>query len=290
MKLTIDIGGTNIRLALWSDGKIVQTERFKTNPDDFEASLDQVILFVNGFDNIDAIAGGMPGPANYEKGIFINPPNLKGWWGKDLKTYLMQKTGIKNIKFQNDAKLMALANHKRFGYKKSDVTQFFTVSTGLGAGLIIEDKIFDGAFGMAQEIAHLPVNTFEEPNKYSKGAVEWYASGGGLEARAKMLIDPKITTVDLFKLFEEKNEKAIEIVNQGIESLANLIAISTAFINPTSIIFDGSVARKSTWFVEKAVEIAKNRVYPQQAKTIKIHISELGDDSTLIGAYYLIEN
>lgn len=287
MITTIDIGGTNIRMAYWKDGKMQKITKVKTEPKNWIKNVKEIAKFINEApEQVKAIGVGMPGLADYKNGKFINPPNLRGWWNLDIKTELKNLTKISNIFFENDAKLMALANHKELGYTEKDITQFFTVSTGLGAGLIINDQIFQGSQGWAQEVAHLPVNTFSEKNSYSKGALEYFASGGGLAKRAEKYIG-NISTKELFDMAKKGDACAKEIVDQGIESLANLIAIVGALINPTSVVFDGSVARYDTWYVERAFELSKERMYSLQGESIKMHISKLGDDSTLIGAYYL---
>jgi glucokinase len=98
-----------------------------------------------------------PGPLDLKTGTILDPANLiKKWHSFKIIEYVSEKTKIKSF-LNNDANIQALA-HALYGKGKGyKVVQFFTFSTGLGTGLIIDGKIFTGELGFAMEIANIPL-------------------------------------------------------------------------------------------------------------------------------------
>lgn len=277
----IDIGGTNTRVALCENGNISNKISFKTNTSNPVETLTKVAEYINEQENISGIGISAPGPADYDEGKFFELPNLSGWTNFEFIKFLKEKTRIENIKSQNDANLMALAHHFEFGGTERDVTQFFTVSTGLGAGLVINNKVFTGFNGLAQEIAQAPLAWKQESGKgLTDGAIELFSSGSGIECRGNK------TTQEV--LNDREGHK--EIVQDAIEALANLLATSIAFMNPSKIIFDGSVARYNQWYIDEAIKIAESRTNHNQFKAVEFHMAKLGDDAALIGAFHLVSD
>ncbi len=275
--ISIDIGGTNTRVALMQDKKILKIEKFSTNnifEDEVEKIKNVIIKIGTSFEGISISA---PGPADYKRGIFGDLPNLP-WENKNIIQSLKQEFSNIEIKVENDANLMALAHH--FYFKNNGgVTQFFTVSTGLGAGLIIDDKIFSGANGVAQEVANMPSAFSKEKGKQlGQGSLEYFASGSGISVRANM------STKDAMNLYG-KDKRITKIINEGIDALANAIASCVAIINHSLFVFDGSVSRHNQWYIKKAWQKASERSFAVQFKNLRFEFANLNDDAALIGAY-----
>ncbi|WP_033161312.1 ROK family protein [[Mycoplasma] collis] len=285
---TIDIGGTNTRFAFFNEDKLVKKIRFKTDANIYSNTLDEIVKIINKYE-IERIALCIPGPADYKNGIVINSPNLQGWHNVNVKKYITKNTKIKKIVFENDANAMALGNH--YFYKndkvKNSVSQFFTISTGFGAGIIINNKIFTGANGYAQEIAYLPSSKYKTKKLHLNSfAAEHLVSGTGIQLRAKN----KKIVFNTKEIFENYNSdlNCKKIIDEAIDTLARTIAMSMAFTNPNLIVFGGSVALNNWWYVEKAIELAKTLVDPTHLINIEFKQDQMGDDSALIGLKYLI--
>lgn len=283
---SIDIGGTNVRFALFKNNKIVEKFRFATDVNYYEQTLDKIIDLAKNFD-VKAIALCIPGPANYEKGIILSSPNLIGWNGVNVKNYLLNNSDIEYAVFENDANVMALANHHYFKNDAKGVTQFFTISTGFGAGLIIENKIFRGSNGLGQEIAQAPLaKSKTERFHLNPYAAELFVSGTGMTLRASIVGD-EIEAKDILAMYKTNSEMR-KIVSGTIETLARAIAISIAFMNPNLMVFGGSVATHNYWFVEKAIEKAKKLCDTNQFNAVRFEMDKMGDDSALFGLNILI--
>lgn len=279
--ISIDIGGTNTRVASISDNKIVKIIKFKTKRN-FDEEVKFIIKSINELCfPYEGIGISAPGPADYGNGTFLSLPNLPEWNGKNLFHSLRKELGDVIISMNNDANLMALAHHNYF--KNFDgITQFFTVSTGLGAGLIINNSIFTGTNYLAQEIACAPLAFSKEKGKgLTAGALEYFSSGSGIEARANM------QSIEAFNQYN-KDKKITQIIDDGIDTLANAIACSISFIAPNLVVFDGSIARNNAFYIDKAWELAKTRMFKEHVKIASMKIGELGDDAALLGAFQLV--
>ncbi|WP_027334278.1 ROK family protein [Mycoplasma elephantis] len=287
----VDIGGTNVRFATFDKNeKIKDKLRFDVDVNDYKKTLNKIIELINKYE-IDAIGMDFPGPADYKKGIAICLPNLISWNGHNLKEYLLNNCKrLKKVECDNDANVMGLANHYYFKRGINDVTQFYTLSTGFGAGLIINNKIYTGAYGLAQEIARAPWGSVYDEKTYHllPYSAELYVSGTGISLRAKTK-NKNWSTKEVFANYENDNI-AKQVIDEGIDTLARTISSSMALLNPNLFVFGGAVARYNKWFVEKAIEKAKEITEPTHFKNVEFKFEELGDDSALYGLYYLIKH
>ncbi|OYD26486.1 glucokinase [Mycoplasma testudineum] len=286
----IDIGGTNVRFATFTnDDKIEFKKKFETNPNNYRETVAKIVSLIKEH-NVSAIAIGIPGPADYPNGIILDTPNLVDWRQVNLREYFLSQVNLEAIVFENDANAMAFANHKFFKQQADDVTQFFTVSTGLGAGLIINNKVFTGSNYQAQEVAFAPLAPIAEKKYHhlSPYSLELFASGTGMSIRAKNL-GQNWEAKDLFNKYES-DEIAKKIIDQGIDTLARTIATAMAWVNPNLFVFGGSVSTYNNWFIYKAFEEAKKYTTPSHFDKVKVEIDQMGDDSALFGLYYLIQS
>ncbi|ADE19777.1 ROK family protein [Mycoplasma crocodyli] len=288
----VDIGGTNTRFALFDqNGKIKLKEKTSSSFDDSHLTCNWILELVNKY-NIEHLALCIPGPSDYEKGLIINPPNLRGsWLNFDMKSYLLKNSKLKTIIFENDANAMALSNHREYKIDKNKVSQFYTISTGFGSGLIINDSIYHGKNYLAQEVAQIPVcsKSFELTHHMRNNyALELHCSGKGLEVKAKAL---KIanSTQEVFELAKSGNKDAIELLNTAVDTLARMIAINAGMLAPHNYFIGGSVALNNKWFIDQAVEKAKIMSDPIHLNGVNFYYDKNGDDSALYGLYHLIQ-
>lgn len=281
----IDIGGTNSRIAIFSDNQIIFKKSFKTNINEPKDTLNLLCDVLNKY-KVDILGICIPGQADYKTGKILLAPNLPGWLNFGFREFIHDKAKVDKIIFQNDANAMAYAIHKYYKKTKDDITQFFTISTGLGAGLIINNEIFSGACGRAQEIAYIPTAyNDQEENHLSKGSVEYFASGSGIVKRVFRATNKELSTKEIFEAYKKNNEYA-QIIKDGIEALGNTISVSMALINPNVIAFGGSVAEFNDWYVQAAIEHAKSVTYKDQFNDAEFLKNPYGDDLTLYGIYF----
>lgn len=283
----IDIGGTNTRIALIDEAyEIIQRIQFPTDVNNPQATLQKIQETVQSFSV--AIAGvglSCPGPLDLKQGIILDTPNLKGGWhGLAVSKELSARLKVP-VFLENDANLACLAEAVLGQGKDYSYVQFLTISTGLGSGLVIDKKIYQGAHGFAHEIANIPLwRNGPSHGSIYPGGVEAICSGTAITTRAKKAGLDVEHAGDVYALACSQNQTAIDIMEDAKEYLANTIAIIYAFVDPEIVILGGSVAIKKPGFVEDVEQRVKTKVYPNIQPLVKVVKTNLSEDSGLLGA------
>lgn len=283
----IDIGGTNTRIALIDEAyEIIQRIQFPTDVNNPQATLQKIQETVQSFSV--AIAGvglSCPGPLDLKQGIILDTPNLKrGWHGLAVSKELSARLKVP-VFLENDANLACLAEAVLGQGKDYSYVQFLTISTGLGSGLVIDKKIYQGAHGFAHEIANIPLwRNGPSHGSIYPGGVEAICSGTAITTRAKKAGLDVEHAGDVYSLACSQNQTAINIMEDAKEYLANTIAIIYAFVDPEIVILGGSVAIKIPGFVEDVEQRVKTKVYPNIQPLVKVVKTNLSEDSGLLGA------
>lgn len=283
----IDIGGTNTRVALIDENmNIVQRVQFSTDVNHPEKTVEKIAETINEFGG-KAVGIGMccPGPLDLKKGIVLAAPNLgKAWWGFDLTKEVSEKTGLPAT-LENDANLACLAEAVLGEGKGKDWVNFLTISTGVGSGQCVHQKIVQGSHGFAQEIANCvlwkdgPVHGTLKP-----GGCEAICSGTAITKRAQAAGLDVHHAGEVNDLAKAGNETAAAIMEDAKEYLANMIAILYAVNDPDIVILGGSVAMKIDGFAEDVEARVKEKVYDPLHDLVQVHRSTLSEDSGLLGA------
>ena len=283
----IDIGGTNTRIALIDEAyEIIQRIQFPTDVNNPHATLQKIQETVQSFSV--AIAGvglSCPGPLDLKQGIILDTPNLKGGWhGLAVSKELSARLKVP-VFLENDANLACLAEAVLGQGKDYSYVQFLTISTGLGSGLVIDKKIYQGAHGFAHEIANIPLwRNGPSHGSIYPGGVEAICSGTAITTRAQKAGLDVEHAGDVYALACSQNQTAIDIMEDAKEYLANTIAIIYAFVDPEIVILGGSVAIKIPGFVEDVEQRVKTKVYPNIQPLVKVVKTNLSEDSGLLGA------
>ena len=235
-----------------------------------------------------AIAGAglsCPGPLDLKQGIILDTPNLKGGWhGLAVSRELGARLQVP-VFLENDANLACLAEAVLGQGKEYSYVQFLTISTGLGSGLVIDKKIYQGAHGFAHEIANIPLwRNGPHHGSIYPGGVEAICSGTAITTRAREAGLDVEHAGDVYTLACSQNQTAIDIMGDAKEYLANTIAIIYAFVDPEIVILGGSVAIKIPGFVEDVEQRVKTKVYPNVRPLVKVVKTNLSEDSGLLGA------
>ena len=288
--VAIDIGGTNTRVALADEElNIIERKQFATDSENPDVTLGKIAEVIKSFD-CDIVGAGMscPGPLDLINGKILTPPNLKGQWHNLKVAEELSMLINKPVYLENDANLAGLAEAVVGEGKDYNYVQFFTVSTGLGAGFVINKEIYHGAHGFGNEVANC-VMMKDGPSHGSiiPGGIEAISSGTAITSRAvKAGLDVKHAG-EVNDLAKAGNEVAKQIMDDAKEYLANFIGVVYGYADPEIVILGGSVALKIDGFVEEVEALAKERVYEIMKPYVKVRKSTLNEDSGLIGAAYL---
>jgi len=299
----IDIGGTNIRCALFPKEKseMVRVEKISTqNPDNpAQKPVDRLIDCIRSIWPDDAEVLGMcaaaPGSVDIRRGVVLLAPNIPGWEEFPLREKLKEHFDT-TIIIENDANMAGYGEFKLGAGKGHRNMLYYTVSTGLGGGIIVEGKLLQGEIGIATEVGHIVL--------HDKGAMcgcgkrghwESYSSGTGIQSfveqqiaenpeRGKEFTQPAPRTAEIAEAARKGNALAQAAFMRAGYYMGIGVSNYLHIFNPSCIVFGGGVT--NSWDLIKTSfrdSLDKHVLNARYIHDLKIAIAELGDDAGLIG-------
>jgi glucokinase len=270
--LGINIGGTTCSVSQGAaDGTLLRREAFPTAGP--EATLARLRELAAGMVEAGTAAVGIScgGPLDTAEGLILSPPNLPGWDRIEIVRIMKEVTG-KRAYLMNDANAGAVAEWLLGTGGTCPSLVFLTCGTGMGAGLVLNGRLYEGANGNAGEVGHLRL-TADGPVGYGKaGSFEGWCSGGGFRqyagqsakeaAEAARCGDPQAKG-----MFEEFGRK----LGQG------LAVIIDAF-NPRRIVLGGIYLRAEDLIAPAMRETLAREALPQSLAVCEIMRSVAGED------------
>jgi glucokinase len=180
----IDIGGTKVALGVADhEGGLVAARRRGPPNADFEHELAAIaadakaLLAQAGGPRVDAIGIAAPGPLDRHRGVLQGPPNLPGWQEAPVVARLAAALGAPAF-LENDANAAALAEGRFGAGRGAERLVYLTMSTGVGAGLLLDGRLYRGREDLAGELGHAPVEWEGEPCACGlRGCLEAYVGG-----------------------------------------------------------------------------------------------------------------
>ena len=193
--LGIDIGGTKTQIALGrADGSLLGEAQLEAwTSGSYERDLERVAESARGVleaasvsaSALDAVGVSAPGPLDPVTGVIRDAPNLPGWHEVPIRARLERAFG-RPVRLENDANAAALAEWRFGAGRGSRAFAFLTMSTGVGAGLVLDGRLYRGARFGAGEIGHIPVVPDGRACACGlRGCLEAYTGGAALAARIR---------------------------------------------------------------------------------------------------------
>jgi glucokinase len=284
--LGIDLGGTKIAVAAVRQGQIVSKVVVPTPKGGWRSVFDAMIEagkeVMHAVPDIAAIGVGVPGPIDFKRGVVKFAPNIPGFTEAPVTDALSQGFGRK-IELENDANAAGLAEHAYGAGKGATSSIFITISTGIGGGIILNDRIWRGANGVAGEIGHI-VALPGGPVAGSgvSGALEAVASGTAIARDATFAFAREMDTREVFELAQSGDPKALKIIDQAAWYIGSAIGDMQKTYDPEVFVLGGGVSEVGDFFLDKiraaALDGAKGFADPVVRKAV------LGGDAGVIGA------
>ncbi len=304
MLIGIDIGGTKtavIKAEIKGSALLNKTRtEFPTGAP--EETLARIYSEVEALMPCEAIGISVGGPLDEERGIIMSPPNLPGWDDIHIVDELRSRFSVP-VLLRNDANASALAEW-RFGFdKKYKNMVFLTFGTGLGAGVIIDGRLYSGTNGNAGEVGHIRLAE-DGPAGYGKrGSFEGFCSGGGIaklgieaanaalsEGRLIFGIESEaeidgITTKRLAELAKSGDTDAAIVFKKSGEMLGRGLSVIIDTLNPEAIVIGSVYQRAEELFREGMRSALKDEALDVSLGACEILPAKLGDE---IGDYAAI--
>ncbi|MFJ7724830.1 ROK family protein [Neobacillus sp. NPDC097160] len=292
--LGIDLGGTNLRLAVvTTDGKMIEEINVKTESDKGpEYVINQMIE--HGREilqkwTIETIGIGSPGPLDFEQGLILSPPNLPDWDQIPLAS-ILEKALQRKVVLDNDANAAALAEATIGAGKGKESVFYITVSTGIGGGFVFRKQLLQGAHFCAGEIGNLIVDRDGPPHHtLNIGALETLASGTAVKQQGRERLGITGHAGEVFAMAMNGDKDAQVIVDQMLASLAKGIANIVHTVDPHMIVLGGGVMQSKDYIMPLLLEKVNGYLYPQLRKKIQIECASLGTKAGVIGAALLTQ-
>ncbi|PTX60303.1 glucokinase [Melghirimyces profundicolus] len=303
----VDLGGTKIAAArVEPNGYLTSRVRMETRaregPERVLERISEAIRNVMAGGEVDGIGVASPGPLDARTGTILSPPNLPGWDRVPLKAELEQKFGVP-VRVENDANAAAWGEYLWGAGMNSDPLVYITVSTGIGSGLVVNDRLLRGADTFAGELGQMVLEPSRAQGGHLRdGTLEGLASGTAIDALAAEAAGPgsriwKLAEADgerpraehVFAALKEGDPDAEAIVEKVIHYLAVGVANAIHFLNPRRIVIGGGVAKAGDRLFTPLRERVEEWLMPSFVGTYDILPSALGDDAGILGAAALWE-
>lgn len=306
MKYTgIDIGGT--KCAVMTGDKNGIDEKIKFDTTTVTETLENIMNAVEKLGANSAIGVSCGGPLNSKRGVIMSPPNLPGWDNIEIVKMLTERFGVPAA-VQNDANACALAEWKYGAGKGCENMIFLTFGTGMGAGLILNGRLYAGTNDMAGEVGHMRMAQFGPVGFGKAGSFEGFCSGGGIAELGKIIAREglqtacpptfcqsyadldKITAKMLAEYAKAGDADAKRVYDICAEKLGEGLSLLIDILNPEKIVI-GSVFERSGELLREGMErVIKREALAYSRNVCEIVPAALGDEIGDWAAIAVAEN
>jgi len=317
--LGIDIGGTKCAViyGIDRDGELSIVDKVRFDTQDAAATQARIIEELvqmcrkHGLtaSNTKGVGISCGGPLDSRRGVVMSPPNLPGWDNVPIVRMIEDAVGIP-ASLQNDANACALAEWKYGAGRGTRNMVFLTFGTGLGAGLVLDGKLYSGTNDNAGELGHIRLSEFGPVGYGKAGSVEGFASGGGIAQLAASAVKEQlmmgrkvawcpdgdlsaISAKTVAEAAKAGDELAKSIYRTSATYLGRALAMVIDMLNP-EVIAIGSIFVRAEELIRPFMQAAIDAdALPLAAAVCQVKPAELGESIGDVAALSLaaaIEN
>lgn len=301
----VDLGGTAIKVGICSEeGKLLQTYEGPTEADKgAEILIDNIERYVRhiveqsefDWEQVKGVGAGVAGFTNVREGIIILAPNV-GLRDFHIRKILEERLG-KPVMIDNDANVAALGEAWGGAGAGIENCVCYTLGTGVGGGIIINGKIYQGFSGLAGELGHISVVPDLEAIQCGcgkMGCLETVSSATGIirmgkdavarGERTSLSLVEKITAKDVFDAAKAGDEVSIRIVNRAAYYIGKSLAAVALVLNPELFIIGGGVSKAGDILFNEIRSVFTELTPEPTQAGLKIVPAVLGNDAGIVGA------
>jgi glucokinase len=287
----LDIGGTKCALGVeTAGGSFTEVARFPARGPD-----ETLARFAAEIERLPRVGERMfgvscGGPLDARRGVILSPPNLPGWDNVRVCAWLDERFGGRS-RLMNDANACALAEWQQGAGRGVRSMMFLTMGTGMGGGLILDGRLYEGISGSAGEVGHMRLAA-DGPVGFGKaGSFEGFCSGGGIAQIArrrvaeftgasalKSIPTEKLSAREVGLAAEAGDELARSIWHEVGKRLGQALAIFIDVINPERIVIGGIFPRCEKLIAPAMRAVIDREALPPSARDCAIVPAQLGDE------------
>lgn len=285
LRLGIDLGGTKCAVVAADEQyHILHKTVYPTGRDGMpEVILDKVLRCCRAYlyqegkrGRLLSVGVSCGGPLNERTGHILSPPNLPLWKDVGVTEILTETFGVQSF-LKNDANACALAEWKMGAGRGTRNMIFLTFGTGMGAGLILNGKLYGGTSGMAGEVGHVRLSGNGPEGYGKKGSFEGYCSGGGISRLAKDMTGLPLTAKEVCQMADEGDRRARQILRISAKHLGYGLAILADILNPEMIVIGSIYQRAGKHFEKEMYRVFKEEALAGNASACRIVPAGLGE-------------
>lgn len=304
MLVGIDLGGTEVKAGLVDrEGRICIHSSIDTGTgrdyrliiEDIQKQVEKLFKdYGTSIDDIESIGIGVPGLINDKSGYVIYCPNL--FWENIPLGIMLREHFNKPVYMENDANAAALAESLFGSTKGAANSVFLTIGTGIGSGIIIDHKVYNGSHFAGSEIGHMIVGSnFYRCNCGNNGCLETFASATAmikyaahrLEADGIKSSMENINARTIFDAAKKGDQLGIETVDRMIKYLSIGIINIFNILDPEIIAIGGGVSKVGSYLIDKLKAEVGKMYFTSDIKYGDIVPAQLGNEAGLMGAAFL---
>jgi glucokinase len=295
----VDFGGTNLRVALVSEGgKIIRKVKRPSSEDILDA-LAESIEEIGHPGAICGIGLGVAGLIDRKNSRVFSSPNLRAIEGLDLVGELQRRFRAP-VFLENDANAAALGERMAGAGRDFENFVLLTLGTGIGGGIIYQGRVLE----VPAELGHMSINPEAEKCPCGNtGCLENYASARAMIARAVFMLEKgtesllkecckgsfyKLTPEDIYGAALDGDNLSREILKDAGRYLGVGLANIINLLGPEAIILAGGLTGAWNIYVQEAIKEASRRAFKDLFEAVKIIPSSLEDNAGIIGSACLV--
>ena len=300
LSIGIDVGGTNLRVGVFSGLDLIEETRFQTDfaklcKENAPNEAWQKILIVTSnaiqsvltkYPDVQGIGIGFPGFIDPATQLIVQSPNLLGLKNVNLAADLCTIVG-KKVMVENDANAAAYGEYCLAG-KPSEGLIYFGLGTGVGGGLILNGKPFVGQRGTAMEVGHIIVSQgFRQCGCGNLGCMETYASATGVSTTYLELTNQQKSATEIATLADAGDVHAIFAYQVAAYALAQALASVLKVVDVEYIVIGGGMSQAWHLMQKGFDDQLYHDLIPVLRNKISIKISTANDTAGMLGAAML---
>ncbi len=262
------------------------------------------LLQQNDVERPAGVGIGLPGPVDFNGGVPVSPSIMPGWDGYPVRDAVARELGVP-VQVDNDVNVMALGEQHSGVARSARDYLFVKVGTGIGCGIVVDNRLYRGIDGSAGDIGHIRVEEYGPTCACGNtGCLEAFFGGAALAREAMtaarsghspvlaelLASRGELTAAEVGIALARGDAQAQQLVRDGGRRLSQVLAGLVSFFNPGLVVIGGDVSLLGHALLAEVRGVVYRRSLPLATRNLPVVLSELGGSAGVIGAARLVSD